>query len=138
MRMLVLLAILGVLSTAYWAKAQVDSGSNAEHADHESHVAAGGAKPVDMSKQMQTMNKMMVQHLGKADPQYDARFIDMMIPHHEGAVMMAQHALKHSERPELKAMAQKVIKDQQKEIEQLKAWRKSWYGEQSAGPRAAR
>ena len=40
-----------------------------------------------------------------------------MIRHQEGAVMMARHALKHSKRPELKAMAEKVINDQQKEIE---------------------
>ena len=43
--------------------------------------------------------------------------------------MMARHALKHSQRPELKAMAEKVIKDQQKEIEQMKQWRMAWYGE---------
>ena len=133
MKFYVPLAIAGILTTAYLANAQVNTNSTSEHTDHESG-AAEATKPVDMNKHMQMMNKMMVQHLGEGDPQYDARFIDMMIPHHEGAVMMARHALKHSQRPELKAMAEKVIKDQQKEIEQMKQWRKSWYGENSAAP----
>jgi uncharacterized protein (DUF305 family) len=133
MRFLMPVAIAAVLTTAYLANAQVGTTSPNEHTEHESG-AAGATKPVDMAKHMQMMNKMMVQHLGKGDPQYDARFIDLMIPHHEGAVMMARHALKHSQRPELKAMAEKVIKDQQKEIEQMKQWRKAWYGENPAKP----
>jgi uncharacterized protein (DUF305 family) len=51
----------------------------------------------------------------------------MMIPHHEGAVLMAEHALKHSNKPELKRMAEKMIESQEKEIEQLRQWRKEWY-----------
>lgn len=82
----------------------------------------------DMQKQMNEMNQMMVKHLGKQDKDYEKRFIDMMIPHHEGAVMMAEHALKNANEPELKKMAQKMIDEQSKEIEQLKKWRSEWYG----------
>ena len=81
----------------------------------------------DMSASMKKMNEMMVHHLGKKDAEYERRFIDMMIPHHEGAVLMAEHALKHSNKPELKRMAEKMIESQQKEIEQLRQWRKEWY-----------
>src|SRR5215207_7302762 len=103
MKYFVPLTVAGILTSAYLANAQVNTTVLDEHAGHESDVA-GAAKPVDMKKHMQMMNKMMVQHLGVGDPHYDARFIDMIIPHHEGAVMMARHALKHSQRPELKAM----------------------------------
>lgn len=71
---------------------------------------------------------MMMEKLGKKDNHYDKRFIDLMIPHHEAALMMAEDALKNATHPEIKEMAQKIIDTQQKEIEQLKAWRTQWYG----------
>lgn len=74
------------------------------------------------------MNARMVKYLGHKDADYEKRFIDMMIPHHEGAVLSAKHALERSNRPELKEMARKAIEDQSKEIETLKKWRTEWYG----------
>lgn len=83
----------------------------------------------DMGKDMRMMNHMMVKHLGKKDADYEKRFIDMMIPHHEGAVMMAKNALQNANRPELKKMAEDIIQAQEKEIAQLKEWRQKWYGD---------
>src|SRR5258706_11610358 len=45
-----------------------------------------------MVQQMNSMDEMMVKDLGAADSEYDRRFIDLMIPHHEGAIMMAKDA----------------------------------------------
>jgi uncharacterized protein (DUF305 family) len=81
-----------------------------------------------MAAHMKHMNEQMVEQLGQPDENYEKRFIDMMIPHHEGAVMMAQHALEHSNREELREMARKMIESQQQEIEQLKQYRAEWYG----------
>jgi uncharacterized protein (DUF305 family) len=81
-----------------------------------------------MAAHMQHMNEQMVQQLGDSDENYEKRFIDMMIPHHEGAIVMAKHALDHSNREELKEMARKMIESQQQEIEQLKRHRAEWYG----------
>lgn len=83
---------------------------------------------MEMDRQMADMNRKMVKMLGKPDAQYDLRFIDMMIPHHEGAILMAQDALKNSNHQEIRDLAQKIIDAQKKEIEQLKQWRKQWYG----------
>jgi predicted outer membrane protein len=83
----------------------------------------------EMAKQMRAMNKAMVHHLGPKDAEFEKRFIDLMIPHHEGAIEMAKHALTHSSRAELKEMARKMIEDQQKEVEKMKQWRAQWYGE---------
>jgi uncharacterized protein (DUF305 family) len=77
------------------------------------------------SDQMQTM--MMSQNLGAADAEFDLRFINAMIPHHEGAVTMAKDTLSKSQRPEIKKLAQAIIKDQDIEIKQMQQWRKSWY-----------
>ena len=77
------------------------------------------------SNQMQGM--MMMGDLGAAGSQFDLRFINAMIPHHEGAVTMAEDALKKSQRPEVKQLAREIITSQQKEIAQMKQWRKAWY-----------
>ena len=81
-----------------------------------------------MSKeQMQGMMMTMKEGLGAADAQFDLRFINAMIPHHEGAITMAQDAASKSKRPEIKKLAQDIITSQQKEIDQMKQWRKAWY-----------
>jgi len=59
---------------------------------------------------------------------YDATFIDGMIPHHESAVVMAEHALKEAEHPEVRQLAQAIIDSQRKEIDQMKAWKMAWFG----------
>ncbi|MGL5078297.1 MAG: DUF305 domain-containing protein [Waterburya sp.] len=65
--------------------------------------------------------------LGPFDRDYDLRFIDAMIPHHEGAVIMAKNVLEHSQRPELRQLATKIINAQDQEITQMLQWRKLWY-----------
>lgn len=58
---------------------------------------------------------------------YDAQFIDGMTIHHKGAVAMAEQALKESQRPEIKQLAENIITSQNLEIEQMATWRKQWY-----------
>jgi uncharacterized protein (DUF305 family) len=59
--------------------------------------------------------------------EFDLMFIDMMIPHHQGAIAMAEVALERGEHPELVSLAQEIISAQQAEIDQLRAWRAQWY-----------
>ncbi len=72
---------------------------------------------------------MMSMDLGAADAEFDLRFINGMIPHHEGALVMAQDALEKSQRPEMKKLAQEIIKAQETEINQMKQWRQAWYNQ---------
>ncbi len=58
----------------------------------------------------------------------DERFIDAMVPHHQGAIDMAQVALDNAQHPEIKQLAQNIITDQQKEIDELKAIKQQQYG----------
>lgn len=58
----------------------------------------------------------------------DRAFIDGMVPHHEGALTMADDALSKANTAELKDFARKVKEDQAKEIAEMKAWRQSWFG----------
>ncbi len=75
--------------------------------------------------QVQAMRMEM--DLGTADANYDLRFINAMIPHHQGAIVMAKDVLQKSQRPEIQKLAQDILSSQQAEIEQMKQWRKSWY-----------
>ena len=70
-----------------------------------------------MKTMMDKMNKM------KMTGNTDKDFVMMMIPHHEDAVKMAKSELSHGKQPGLKKMAQKMIADQGKEIDQFKKWR---------------
>lgn len=65
--------------------------------------------------------------LGPGDEEFDLRFIDAMIPHHEGALVMAQDALVKSQRAEIQQLSQEIISSQQAEIEQMQQWRDAWF-----------
>ena len=66
--------------------------------------------------------------LGEADSNYDLRFINAMVPHHEAAVIMAKDLAQKTKRPELQKLAKEVMNSQQAEIDQMNQWRKAWYG----------
>lgn len=63
-----------------------------------------------------------------SDERFDKHFIEEMIPHHEGAVAMAELALEHGVRPEMTAFAQAVIREQSREIDEMNAWYQEWFG----------
>ena len=58
----------------------------------------------------------------------DERFIDAMVPHHQGAIEMAQVALENAEHPEILALAEEIVAAQETEIEQLKAIKQEQFG----------
>jgi uncharacterized protein (DUF305 family) len=65
--------------------------------------------------------------LETADP-FDRAFIDEMVPHHEGAVKMAQAVLTKTQDAELKKLAQAIIDAQTREITQMNEFRTKNYG----------
>jgi uncharacterized protein (DUF305 family) len=60
----------------------------------------------------------------------DQHFIEMMVPHHTQAMEMADIALSRTQRPEIKKLAAAIKNDQNREIQQMKAWYKAWYGKE--------
>ncbi len=58
----------------------------------------------------------------------DQHFVVQMIPHHEGAIEMAQVALERSKQPEILSLAQGIIEAQTREINDMKSWYQSWFG----------
>jgi uncharacterized protein (DUF305 family) len=118
-----------------WRKAWFGSdaaaamGAGMEHSGHSGMSGSGMSGMsgmMDMSKSIETLKT--------ANP-FDLAFIDAMIPHHEGAVHMAEMARGKAERPEIKDLAASITVAQQKEILQLQEWRKAWYPTAQAAPR---
>ena len=68
------------------------------------------------------MNRLNAQ-MGNA---FDLMFIDMMIPHHQGAITMAREALQRAEHPEIKRIAEQIITAQEREIRQMNEWKAAW------------
>jgi uncharacterized protein (DUF305 family) len=101
--------------------------SNQAQSSHSSSSNATEVSNAQKSSQHGGMNHEMSMNLGPADADYDLRYIDSMVLHHQGAVNMAQAVLQHSQRPEMKKLAQDIITAQEKEIAQMKEWRKSLY-----------
>ena len=66
--------------------------------------------------------------------EFDQQFIDMVVPHHEGAVEMALIAQARAEHQEIKDMADDIIRSQSAEVGQMRAWRLAWYGSDQTPP----
>jgi uncharacterized protein (DUF305 family) len=52
----------------------------------------------------------------------DKDFVMMMIPHHQGAIDMANIELKYGKDETLRAMAKAIVDAQEKEIKEMKDW----------------
>jgi uncharacterized protein (DUF305 family) len=63
---------------------------------------------------------------------FDKAFIELMIPHHQMAVMMATHALAGAQHPEMRELLQSIISSQSAEIAQMQQWYQAWYGTPAA------
>lgn len=67
--------------------------------------------------------------LGQADRTFDLRYINAMIAHHRGAILLAEQLSKNTARLEMKTLAQNILADEPKAITELYAWKKEWYGD---------
>jgi uncharacterized protein (DUF305 family) len=62
------------------------------------------------------MDRMMAGMAVKPTGDVDRDFVEMMIPHHQGAIDMAMAVLKYGKNEQLRRIAQEIIVDQQQEI----------------------
>lgn len=67
--------------------------------------------------------------LGAADRTFDLRYVNAMIAHHRGAMVLAEQLGNNTARPEMKTLSQNIINDEPAAIAELYAWKKEWYGD---------
>ena len=60
----------------------------------------------------------------------DQHFIEMMLPHHQDAIAMADLAFSRAQRPEVKKIAEAIKNEQTREIQEMRTWYKQWYGKE--------
>ena len=100
------------------------NGSIKTEEHNTSHREPNNTSTVDHS----SMNHSAMQSAPNAAAQpYDLQFLDTMIAHHSGAVDMAKAATTKAENAELKAFADKIVADQNREITEMKKWREQWF-----------
>jgi uncharacterized protein (DUF305 family) len=62
----------------------------------------------------------MMSHPATGTP--DQQFVEMMMPHHQGAIDMAHVELQYGKDPTLRRMANSIITSQAKEIKEMRSW----------------
>ena len=97
------------------------------HGGHAGHGAPAAAQPGDSAAtkayrdaNMKMHKAMDIRYSGDAD----ADFVRGMIPHHQGAIDMARIVLAHGKDPEIRKLAESVIRDQEKEVAMMQDWLK--------------
>lgn len=106
-----------------------NSENNAMMMDH----SMGGMDSADSPHAMMnhdamnmSMNDMSEMLKGKTGDDFDKAFLEGMIPHHQGAIDMAQEVLKSAKHAELRELATDIISAQQAEIDMMNKWMKDW------------
>ena len=87
-------------------------------------TGAVAAAPADGYATMMSvaMDRMMAGMMVKPSGDVDRDFVAMMIPHHQGAIDMAKVVVEYGKDPQIRQLAEGVIKAQEAEIASMKDW----------------
>ena len=83
---------------------------------HAADAANGAPETPFLAENDQAMTRMMEGMSIKPSGDVDRDFTAMMIPHHQGAIDMAQAELRYGHNEQLRRIAQEIIVEQQQEI----------------------
>lgn len=78
---------------------------------------------------LSSMADKQAMELGAPDRWVDLRYIQAMAAHHRSAMLLASVAQKESRRTEIHQLASAILENEPKLIDELYAWKRSWYGD---------
>jgi uncharacterized protein (DUF305 family) len=120
-RIIALAAAMAVLPTL--AAAQ---GAHSGHSGHSTPAQSAQTPGTPATQGYRQANETMHKNMDIAfSGNADVDFVRSMIPHHEGAIDMAKVALQHAKDEQVRKWAQDVIREQEREIAEMKTWLKN-------------
>ncbi|MBP0447520.1 DUF305 domain-containing protein [Roseomonas sp. SSH11] len=91
---------------------------------YHGHAHSSAAPQASASAAMQDAMEEMHAAMGRVrvTGNLDQDFLAMMLPHHEGAVVMARQYLESGHDPQIRRLAEQIVASQQIEIELMREW----------------
>ena len=86
-------------------------------------LVVASLQSVPLARADETTNHQHTHASMEKNTNADAHFLDMMSMHHKDGIKMAEMAADKAQTKEVKAVADKIIKDQEKELKQMNTWR---------------
>jgi uncharacterized protein (DUF305 family) len=124
-----LLALAAALVLASCAGSGGGSQGDASQGDtKEQQGESGGMAGMDHESMGHGSGDVASEMLMQDGKYSDERFIDAMVPHHQGAVEMARVALKNAEHDAIVELSENIISTQRAEVEELKSIKKEEFG----------
>jgi hypothetical protein len=113
------IAVGAVAATAYLTVYAASAQSLAAYVSAicaKSFGSASSAEAPYLAENVSAMTKMMIEMGIRPSGDVDTDFVTMMVPHHQGAIEMAQAELRYGRNERLRRMAQEIIVTQLQEI----------------------
>lgn len=99
-------------------------------ADSHSMQMDGDMNGMGNGDMMQMMDEALADLEAREGEEFEVAYVNQIIPHHEGALEMAEAVVDRAPNQEVRDAAARIIEDQQREIEELTTFLRDTYGQE--------